>query len=66
MATSKQVKQKKIIKVVYFDEGSASDYITIHNGGQIDWSTEDNKEKLAKIVAEIDAQAKGGFNFFPQ
>ncbi|MGM0308546.1 hypothetical protein IGK15_001621 [Enterococcus sp. AZ045] len=64
MATSKQVKQKKIIKVVYFDEGSASDYITIHNGGQIDWSTEDNKEKLAKIVAEIDAQAKGGFNFF--
>ena len=60
----KKEKEKKIIKVVYFDEGSASDYITIQNGGQIDWTTKDNKEKLAKIVAEIDAQTKGGFNFF--
>lgn len=64
MTKSNQVQKKKIIKVVYFDEGSASDYITVQNGGQIDWSTKDNKEKLAKIVAEIDAQAKGGFNFF--
>ncbi|WP_306010437.1 DUF6414 family protein [Bacillus sp. MMSF_3328] len=56
--------QKKIIKIVYFDELSATDYITIQNGGQIDWSTTENKEKLAKILAEIDAQAKGGVNWF--
>ncbi|MBC1433808.1 hypothetical protein HB848_00465 [Listeria rocourtiae] len=51
-----------MIKVVYFDEGSASDYIVIQNGGQIDWSKKENKEKLAKILTEIDVQAKGGFN----
>ena len=64
MTKSKKLQNKKIIKVIYFDEGSASDYITVQNGGQIDWSNSDNKEKLAKIIAEIDVQAKGGFNFF--
>lgn len=53
---------KKLIKIIYFDEISATDYITIQNGGQIDWSTKENKEKLAKILAEIDIQAKGSFN----
>ncbi|KMT63347.1 DUF6414 family protein [Listeria newyorkensis] len=53
---------KKMIKVVYFDEGSATDYIVIQNGGQIDWSKKENKEKLAKMLTEIDVQAKGGFN----
>lgn len=53
-----------MIKVVYFDEEAASDYITIHNGGQIDWTTTENKEKLAKIIGEIDAQAKGSVNVF--
>ena len=52
------------MKVVYFDETAATDYITIQNGGQIDWTTTENKERLAKIIAEIDVQAKGGFNLF--
>lgn len=60
----KKGKTSKIIKVVYFDETAATDYITIQNGGQIDWTTTENKEKLAKIIAEIDVQAKGGFNLF--
>lgn len=64
MSKQKSTKLKKIIKIVYFDEISATDYITIQNGGQIDWSTTENKEKLAKLMAEIDAQAKGGFNWF--
>ena len=54
----------KFLKIVYFDEVAANDYVTIKNGGKIDWSTNENKEKLAKLVAEIDAQAKTGFNFF--
>ena len=53
-----------MMKVVYFDETAATDYITIQNGGQIDWTTTENKERLAKIIAEIDVQAKGGFNLF--
>lgn len=59
---AKKIENKKMIKIVYFDETAATDYITIQNGGNIDWSTTENKEKLAKIVAEIDGQAKGGFN----
>lgn len=55
--------EKKMIKVVYFDEQSASDYIDIVNGGHLDWSTEEDKEKLAKIIAEIDAEVGGGFKF---
>jgi hypothetical protein len=60
----KNENSSKMMKVVYFDETAATDYITIQNGGQIDWSTTENKERLAKIIAEIDAQAKGGFNLF--
>ena len=60
----KNEKSSKMMKVVYFDETAATDYITIQNGGQIDWSTTENKERLAEIIAEIDVQAKGGFNLF--
>lgn len=61
---SKHENNKKILKIAYFDEVAANDYVTIENGGKIDWTTSENKEKLAKLVAEIDAQAKIGFNFF--
>lgn len=57
-------KEKHLLKVTYFDEEAATDYITIHNGGQIDWTTTENKEKLAKVIASFDIQAKGGFNIF--
>ncbi len=60
----KSEKVSQIVKVVYFDETAATDYITIQNGGRIDWSTTENKKRLAKIIAEIDVQAKGGFNLF--
>lgn len=59
-----QNNNKAMIKIVYFDESSASDYNIIKEGGKIDWTTEQNKEKLAKIVGEIEAQAKIGFNLF--
>lgn len=55
---------KRIIKIVYFDEDSATDYLNIKNGGSIDWTTEENKVKIARIVAEIEAEVKGGFNLF--
>ena len=61
---AKNTNNPKMVKVVYFDETAATDYITIQNGGQIDWTTTENKERLAKIIAEIDVQAKGGFNLF--
>lgn len=60
---NKKSPEKKMIKIIYFDETSASDYITIQNGGQIDWNTKENKEKLVKLLAEADAQAKSGVNW---
>ena len=48
---AKNKKSPKMMKVVYFDETAATDYITIQNGGQIDWTTTENKERLAKIIA---------------
>lgn len=59
----KKQNPQKMIKVIYFDETAATDYITIQNGGQIDWTSTENKERLAKLIAEIDVQAKGGVNF---
>lgn len=50
------------LKIVYFDEAAAQDYLDITNGGRLDWSTEENKMRVAQILAEIEAQAKGGFN----
>lgn len=50
------------IKVIYFDEPTAQDYIDIVNGGRLDWSKKENKERAAKILTEIEAQAKSGFN----
>jgi len=54
---------KKMIKIVYFDEDAARDYIDITNDGHLDWSEAENKEKLAKIAATIDAEVGGGFKF---
>lgn len=57
-------KTPKMIKTVYFDEQSARDYIDVVNGGRFDWSTAEDKERIAKIIAEIDAEMGSGFNLF--
>ena len=49
-------KENTFLKVVYFDESTAQDYIDIVNGGRLDWSKAENKEKIAKILAEIELQ----------
>lgn len=41
---------KKIIKIVYFDEEAAQDYLDIDNGSHFDWSTDENKEKITKMI----------------
>ena len=51
------IEKTEFLKIVYFDEAAAQDYVDVTNGGRLDWSTQENKEKIAKIVAEIEAQA---------
>lgn len=55
-------KSPSFLKIVYFDEAAAQDYLDITNGGRLDWSKEENRKRAAQILAEIEAQAKGGFN----
>lgn len=59
---SQENKSPEFIKIVYFDEVSAQDYLDITNGGHLDWNEEKNKQRVAEILAEIEAKAKGGFN----
>lgn len=49
-------------KIIYFDEGTAQDYLDITHGGRLDWNKEENKQRAAKILAEIEANAQGRFN----
>jgi len=50
-----------IIKVVYFDEGSAADYIYIAEGGKTDVKTEDMLTETDKQLAEASIKASAGF-----
>lgn len=54
---NKKAEKPEFLKIVYFDEDAAQDYVDVTNGGRLDWTTEENKQKVAKIVAEIEAQA---------
>ena len=63
MEKKKTNTEKKMNKIVYFDEDSASDYIDIVNEGHLNLNQEESKEKIAKIIAEIDAQVGGGISF---
>lgn len=54
-----------IVKVVYFDEGSATDYLHIDDGGQAEEKTENIKNTTTKLVAKASASAEAKFNWFP-
>lgn len=51
------------IKIIYFDEVSASDYVTIKNGGDMDWTTKENEAKSKSTSGEASASASAGFRF---
>ena len=58
----KKQTEPTFLKIIYFDELAAQDYLDITNGGRLDWSKEDNRKRAAEILTEIEAQAQGGFN----
>ena len=39
-------------------------YIDVVNGGRLIGGTAEDKERIAKIIAEIDAEMGSGFNLF--
>ncbi|MDI6619328.1 MAG: DUF6414 family protein [Clostridiales bacterium] len=53
-----------IIKVVYFDEGSATDYIYICEGGKVDEKKDHIVSKSTALAAKAEAKAEAKFKFF--
>ena len=43
---NKNTEKTEFLKIVYFDEAAAQDYVDVTNGGRLDWSTQENKEKI--------------------
>lgn len=62
--TKNEKNNQRIMKVVYFDEESAVDYINIKDGGTLSQSSE--KEKKNESTGKIDTQAsvEGKFSLF--
>ena len=58
----KELRMDNLVKIPYFDEEAAQDYLDMCNGGHLDWSTDENKERLGKIIGEIEAEVGGGIN----
>jgi hypothetical protein len=54
-----------IVKVVYFDEGSATDYLDIYDGGRSEQKTEQIKERTSKLATQADASAEAKFKWLP-
>ena len=61
--TKKKEKQSMLVKVVYFDESSATDFIYVLGGGKLSDSEEHIVKKTTELAvgAEAQADAKLGF-----
>ena len=44
----KKQTEPTFLKIIYFDESAAQDYLDLANGGRVDWSKEDNRKPAAE------------------
>lgn len=58
-------RQVSLVKIVYFDEESASDFLDIVAGGKETSSKESTKERAAQVEAEARTKAAAKFNWLP-
>lgn len=65
MAQRAQDKPKTLVKVVYFDEESASDLLDIAAGGKEKTSKDQTRERAAEVEASASAKAAAKFNWLP-
>lgn len=64
-STIKDGPQPSILKVVYFDEESASDYLDITEGGKSVASSEQVRERTAKTHEVVEAKLEAKFSWLP-
>lgn len=57
--------QKSMIKIVYFDEESASDYLDISVGGKAVSTSEQVKDRTLKTQAKVEAKLAAKFSWLP-
>lgn len=56
--------KKKLYKVVYFDEGSAADFLQIHHGGKVEVVDEEGTESKLQMKGKAGAQVTAGMGWF--
>lgn len=64
-SVGKDTTNATLVKVVYFDDESASDLLDIAAGGKESSSKELTKERAAEVEAEAGAKAAAKFNWLP-
>lgn len=55
----------KLVKIVYFDEESASDLLDIVAGGKETTANEQTRERAADVQAKVEAKAAAKFSWLP-
>lgn len=65
MAANRDDARQSMIKIVYFDEESASDYLDIAAGGKVASSSEQVRERTKKVHAEVDAKVSAKLSWLP-
>ena len=65
MSKNKQEKVSRLIKVAYFDEETASDYLDITAGGKVASTSEDIKNKSADTTAKLQASIAAKLAWLP-
>lgn len=57
--------KKSMIKIVYFDEQSASDYLDISAGGQAESTSKDIKERTSEMHANVESKLSAKLSWLP-
>lgn len=65
MTTKKNVNKNKLVKVVYFDEESASDLLDMAFGGKSEITEERKKDYAGELEVKAGARAAAKFNWLP-
>lgn len=63
--TSPQKVQPSMIKIVYFDEDSATDYLDIAAGGKAATTTESVKDRATDLHAKVETSLAAKFSWLP-
>lgn len=63
--TKRDTPQNSMIKIVYFDEESASDYLDISAGGKTAATSEDVKERTKDVHAKVEAGLVAKLSWLP-